>query len=312
MEKFKSITVILLLAIGSFAVSGTTFARNPMRITTEENIISVYTGDNVLMRYHHRDVPFKPYVQQLFTPSGINILRDAPSDHLHHHALMFAVAVDGVNFWEEQQAPGRQAHRSFADMKIGKRDNVPDAGFMEHLDWINPRGQELFLKESRTIEICLLDEFKAILLDWQSSLAVPFGKESVTLTGSHYFGLGMRFLESMDVGGKFHNAAGKAGEIVRGEERIVQAKWCVYTAAANGKPVTVAMFGHPDNLRHPTHWFTMTKPFAYLSATMNLYRESLTVKSGKPLVLRYAVTVWDNQVENEQIENVYNWWINSK
>ena len=86
MEKFKSITVILLLAIGFFAVSNTTFAENPMRITTEENIISVYTGDSVLLRYHYRDVPFKPYVQQLFSPRGVNVLRDAPADHLHHHA----------------------------------------------------------------------------------------------------------------------------------------------------------------------------------------------------------------------------------
>lgn len=312
MEKFKSVTIILFWVIGFFAVSDTAFAENPMRITTEENIISVYTGDNVLMKYRYQNVPFKPYVQQLFTPSGMNILRDAPSDHLHHHALMFAVAVDSVNFWEEQQAPGRQVHQLFAEVKIGKRNNVPNACFIEQLDWINPRSQELLLKESRTIEICQLEEFKATLLNWQSTLAVPSGKEAMTLTGSHYFGLGMRFLESMDAGGKFLNAAGKAGEIVRGDERLVQAKWCAYNAEANGKPVMIAMFGHPDNLRHPTHWFTMTKPFAYLSATMNLHKDPLNVTSNKPLVLRYAVAVWDNRVENDRIEKVYNWWVNSK
>jgi len=312
MEKCRSITIILLLAIGFFAVSDTTFAENPMRITTEENIISVHTGDSVLMRYHYRDVPFKPCVQQLFSPRGVNVLRDAPADHLHHHALMFAVAVDGVNFWEEQQAPGRQVHRSFAEVKIGKRNNVPDAGFTERLDWVNPGSQELLLKEHRTIKVCQLNDFKATLLSWQSSVAVPSGKESVTLTGSHYFGLGMRFLKSMDVGGQFRNAEGKTGDVVRGDERLVRARWCSYTAGANGKSVTVTMFGHPDNLRHPTQWFTMTKPFAYLSATLNLHREPLKVTSDKPLVLRYAVVVWDNRVENEQIENVYNWWVKNK
>ena len=312
MEKFKSITIILLLAIGFLAVSDTTFAENPMRITTEENIISVYTGDSVLMRYHYRDVPFKPCVQQLFSPRGVNVLRDAPADHQHHHALMFAVAVDGVNFWEEQQAPGRQVHRSFAEVKIGKRNNVPDAGFAEQLDWVNPRSQELLLKEHRTIKVCQLNDFKATLLSWQSRFVVPSGKESVTLSGSHYFGLGMRFLKSMDVGGQFRNAEGKTGDVVRGDERLVQARWCSYTAEANGKPVTVTMLGHPDNLRHQTQWFTMTKPFAYLSATLNLHREPLKVTSDKPLVLRYAVVVWDNRVENEQIENVYNWWVNNK
>jgi hypothetical protein len=72
------------------------------------------------------------------------------------------------------------------------------------------------------------------------------------------------------------------------------------------------MFGHPDNLRHPTQWFTMTEPFAYLSATLNLHREPLKVLSGKPLALRYAVAVWDNRAENEQIVNAYKWWVNSK
>jgi len=312
MENFKSITIILLLAVVFLAISDTTFAENPMRITTEENIISVHTGDSVLLRYHYRDVPFKPCVQQLFSPRGVNVLRDAPADHLHHHALMFAVAVDGVDFWEEQQAPGRQVHRCFTDTRIDELVDVPLAGFTEQLDWVNPRNLELLLKEHRTIKVCQLNDFKATLLSWQSSFSVPSGKESATLTGSHYFGLGMRFLESMDVGGQFRNAEGKTGDVVRGDERLVQARWCAYTAEANGKPVTVAMFGHPDNLRHPTQWFTMTKPFAYLSATLNLHREPLKVTSDRPLVLCYAVVLWDNRVENEQIENVYNWWVNNK
>jgi len=331
MEKFKSITIILLLAISFLAISNMTFAENSTKITLEEDIVSVYADQRVLLRYHYENVPFKPYVQELFSPSGINVLRDAPADHLHHHALMFAVAVDGVNFWEEQQAPdcdcrgqapGRQVHRYFTETRIGKHIDVPIACFTEQLDWVNPGSQELLLKEFRTIEVCRLNKFKATLLNWQSILAVPSGKESVTLTGSHYFGLGMRFLESMDVGGQFNNSEGKIGDVVRGDERLVQARWCSYSAKANGTPVTVAMFGHRDNLRHPTQWFTMTKPFAYLSATLNLHREPLKVTSDKPLVLRYAVVVWDNRIEprpvkdgrgeNEQIEKVYNWWVNRK
>jgi len=312
MEKFKSITIILLLAVGFLAVSDTTFAENPMRITMEEDIVSVYADQRVLLRYRYEDVPFKPYVQQLFSPRGFNVLRDAPADHLHHHALMFAVAVDGVDFWEEQQAPGRQVHRCFTDTRIDKRVDVPLAGFTEQLDWVNPRSRELLLKEHRTIKVCQLNDFKATFLSWQSSFAVPSGKESATLTGSHYFGLGMRFLKSMDTGGQFRNAEGKSGDVVRGDERLVQARWCAYTAGANGKPVTVAMFGHPDNLRHPTQWFTMTKPFAYLSATLNLHKEPLKVTSDRPLTLRYAVVVWDNRVENEQIEKLYNWWVKNK
>ena len=64
--------------------------------------------------YRVDGVPFKPYVEKLFTPSGTNILRDAPSDHLHHHGLMFAVRVNGINFWEEKPDSGKQEHVSVA------------------------------------------------------------------------------------------------------------------------------------------------------------------------------------------------------
>jgi hypothetical protein len=166
------------------------------------------------------------------------------------------------------------------------------------------------LKEQRTIIVCQPKNFNATVLIWQSRFAAPAGKESVTLSGSHYFGLGMRFLQSMDTGGQFRNSEGNAGEVVRGDERIVRADWCAYTAKASGKIVTVAMFGHPDNLRHPTHWFTMSKPFAYLSATLNLHRKPLKILADKPLDLHYAVVVWDNRIGKKQVQEVYDWWNN--
>ncbi len=129
----------------------------------------------------------------------------------------------------------------------------------------------------------------------------------MTLSGSHYFGLGMRFLESMDKIGWFRNADDRPGEVVRGDERLVQSAWCAYSAEANGKPVTVAMFDHPHNPR-PAMWFTMAKPFAYLSATLNLHEQPLIVSSGEPLLLRYGVALWDGRISSESIDRFYHRW----
>jgi len=311
MENSKSITGIILLAIGFLAVSNPAIAKKPMRITTEENVVSVYAGDNVLLRYRYENVPFKPYVQQLFSPRGINVLRDAPSDHLHHHSLMFAVAVDGVNFWEEHLQPGQQKHLSFTvHIHMGKTGSNTKylTGFSENLEWINPRSGDVLLKELRTIKGRRFKEFEANILTWESKLSVPTGKESVTLTGSRYFGLGMRFTKSMDVRGEFRDAFGNSGVKETNDE---QSRWCSYTASANGKLVTIAMFDDPNNPRHPARWFTMEKPFAYLSATLNLHREPLKIEAGKPLVLRYGVAVWDGRVESNRIEKLCRKW-NSK
>jgi len=310
MERFERNTVISWFS-AALLISGVlqpNLEAKGMRVATDRDIVSITTGERILMRYRYKDVPYKPYVDQLFSPSGMNILLDAPPDHLHHHGLMYAVTVNGVNFWEEQQAPGRQVHLRFGDVKVDSRSDAPFAGFSEQLDWKNPQSGELLLAEERCIEASCLTEPKVTLLTWQSAFKPAEGKESVTLTGSHYHGLGLRFIRSMDATGKFRNADGKPGKVFRGDERLVRSRWCAYTAKAEGKTVTVAMFDHPKNERHPATWFTMTKPFAYLSATLNLHEQPLKVVSGKPLVLRYAVAIWDGQAETDEIESVYKSW----
>jgi hypothetical protein len=286
---------------------------NPMRIILDAKNIAIYNKDQIVLRYRYDDVPFKPYAQELYTPGGINILRDAPHDHLHHHALMYAVTVDGVNFWEEQQASGRQAHKSLGENKIGKRDDIARAGFTEKIDWLNPRTKEVLLMEERTIEAAVMTEEGATLVNWTARFSLPEGKESVTIGGAHYHGLGMRFPESMDKDkeGKFFNASGEAGKVYRGDERLVRANWCAYSARAEGKPVTIAMFDHPDNLRHPATWFTMKKPFAYLSATMEVYNKPYVLMGQGELVLRYGVIVWDGTTGPNKIEKTYKNWVST-
>jgi len=296
-----------ILVLGMVAY-GSKLATRPLRIVVDANSVLACSGDAVLLQYQYRDVPFKPYVKELFTPSGLNVLLDAPKDHLHHHALMFAVAAEGVNFWEETPTAGRQEHGGFTDMVVAEHGAEPSAGFTELVHWIDSTGREV-LTEHRTIEVCQVNKPGATVLTWRSELAVPKGKESLALTGAHYFGLGMRFLRSMDGVGEFCNADGKDGTVFRGEEKLMRSKWCAYTATADGKLVTVAMLGHPVNPRHPTMWFTMNKPFAYLSATLALHEEPLKVTADEPLALRYGVALWDGQVQTEQIDKLYVRWV---
>jgi len=301
MDRHKNsvVSFVLLAALLIPGLADLASAGSPARTVTEPNVISVFEGERILMRYRYGDVPYKPCVDRLFSPGGVQILLDAPHDHLHHHALMYAITVNGVNFWEEHNAPGRQALRSI-DTSTDSRGDAPSAGISQQLDWVNPRTGELLLKEQRTIRACSPAGFRATLLMWQSKLAPAKAGKSVTLTGSHYQGLGLRFVRSMDANGEFRNADGKPGKVYRGDERLVRSRWCAYTAKVDGKEVTVAMFDHPDNER--------TRPFAYLSATQALHEQPLKVNSGKPLELNYAVALWDGKTDTEQIEKLYKSW----
>ena len=70
-----------------------------LQIVRQGAILSIADGDRLLLQYQCTPNPRKSYVKQLCSPAGVNVLRDSPHDHKHHHALMFAVGVDGVDFW---------------------------------------------------------------------------------------------------------------------------------------------------------------------------------------------------------------------
>jgi len=289
--------VALAVLIAGFPAHG----RDALEITRDRSVVKVAAGDRPVVEYQYVQRPRKPYLKALYSPGGVNVLRDAPADHLHHHSLMFAVAVDGVDFWSENEKCGYEKHVRLADTSCRRRDGVAWCTLAHRIDWLGPDAKTLIAKERRTVEVCRMGDPAASVVVWSTSLAAPPGKESVTLTGSPYFGLGMRFVQSMDTGGRFVNADGATG--VEGTN-AVRSRWCAYAAAADGKPVTVAMFDCPRNARHPATWFTMDSHFAYLAATLGLDRRPLVIEAAKPLELRYAVALWDGQVEPAQIEKL--------
>ena len=300
---------LLAAALLASACWQTVRAEAPLRVVVDANSIWIEAGESPVLQYRYGDVPFKPYVKELCTPGGLNVLLDAPHDHLHHHGLMFAVAVDGVNFWEETPTAGRQVQRSpLATILQGKDQGGPGAGFCTGPSWTTATGSLVGLSEARTIKACRMGEPEATVVTWQSECRAIRPRAALTLSGSHYFGLGMRFVRSMD-GGEFFNADGKEGTVFRGEERLVRSDWCAYAAAIEGKPVTVAMFDDPNNPRHPATWFTMAEPFAYLSATLRLHEEPLLVTFDRPLRLRYGVALWDGRPDSEAIETLYGRWV---
>jgi hypothetical protein len=293
--------------VGRGSPTGTAAAN--LRIAQDTSTVSVLDGERPILRYRYADIPMKPYIDQLFSPAGVQVLRDSPRDHKHHHALMFALAVEGVNFWEERVAQsGKQGHTSLIGVTASDNGNGR-AGFIQELEWVAPASDRPLLLERRLIDVLRASDLNATLVDWRCRLQTPPGKDSMTLSGEHYFGLGMRFVASMDEGGRFFNADDKPGEIVRGDERLTPTKWCAFTAKADGKPVTVAIFDHPQNPRYPARMFTMAKPFAYLSATRNEWKEPLVVKADKPLELCYGVALWDGEVDRAVVEKLYQRWL---
>lgn len=270
---------------------------------------SISLGDGGRIVYQVRSSPFKCYVAQLRTPAGIDVLEDAPSDHLHHHGLMLALGVDDVDFWDESDPAqcGTQNPQtiqfSLPTLSLGEVGELK-----QKVSWENPRGESLLLEE-RTVRAARAGEGAPTLLTWRSILSLVDGRPPARLWGQHYFGLGMRFHPDAKGNGAFFNDGEHAGTVVAGDERLTPARWVAFSTTIGEKPVTVAMFDHPLNPRSPANFFTMCHPFAYLTATSNLHVQERILRPGEQWDLRYGVAAWDGHVAAEEIEKVYGGWL---
>ena len=304
--------VPLLVATVWLAASLATAAAFEVRQT--ETGVTVASGGQTILEYCHVASPKKPYVKRLATPRGIQILRDSPHDHKHHHALMFAIAAGGTGFWEEGPKGGIQTPQG--PVTVSQSPSGSSVNLVQSLQWF-PSGDEkqggagtadrMILEERRTITVHAVPGVR--LLTWRSRLAVPKREPArpVMLTGSHYYGLGLRFVESMDRAGQFVHSEGKDTVVVRGTEQVTPGRWCAYQATANGAPVTVALFDSPKNPR-PARFFTMTQPFSYLSVTFNVWKEPMTLTSDTPLEFRWGVALWDGSIDASHIETLARHW----
>jgi hypothetical protein len=273
---------------------------------SDNGIATITWNGKAVLTYRYGDAPPKPYVKELCTPGGTQILRDSPFDHVHHRGLMYGLFLNGADFWMETPEAGRQVN---TEMKIST--SAADPGLSrcrleEKVQWI--LAGKTLADEQRTIDVWAGADLPATLLTWRLQLSPAKGVDKLTVTGSHYDGLGMRFLTTMDKVAKFQNATGKDGEVVRGTERVVKAKWCAVTSPPD-KPVTVAAFDCPENVRQPAGMFTMSDPFTYLSATPNVWNNPLDLAQGEKLDLTYGVAVWDGAIDAAAIESLYARWL---
>lgn len=278
-----------------------------LQITADPDTLTVHRAARPIAQYRYGDAPFKPYLKELYTPAGRNVLLDSPHDHVHHHGLMFALEIEGVDYWGETQTPacGIQQHTALTDLDLQPQT----ACFNQTIKWIAPKAARPTAVEQRTIRLHSLKDEDVTLLTWSTRLHPAPDRPNLTITGRHYFGLGMRFVRAMDRTGAFFNSDNNPGKVVRGDERLTPSRWCAYSAEIDGKPVTVAMFDLPANPRHPATWFTMKDPFAYVAATLALNEQPLTLNAGSTLDLTYGVALWDGATDASAIEALYKKWV---
>jgi methane monooxygenase PmoA-like len=260
-----------------------------------------YRGHKVMV-YAFDPQQFKPYVKELYTLKGDNLLRDAPHDHLHHHGLMYAIKVNGINFWEEISGSGvEKVIQTSTPLLTSEKANgatLSQASLSQVIHWLAPQDAFLpnftpvaLLIEHRTLTLAIDPGQQEVALRWKSQFEVGNKTNTVTLTGANYHGLGIRFRQDLDALAA-HSLAGARPDLANNRQDVSPAPWAAVSFDAPNRPATIILTGASSNARGQPTFFSMLTPFAYVSATQRLDKEPLVYHTGDKFELNYLVLLY--------------------
>ena len=251
------------------------------------------------MVYAFNPQQFKPYVKALNTLEGYGVLRDSPADHLHHHALMYGIVVNGINFWEETAGCGVEKVVESPPPVLGSTlGGLPQARITQLLYWVAPQDAFLpnsnapsLLIEQRTLLLTVDPAKRETALHWQSAFEVGTRTNLVTLSGANYHGLGMRFLKDLDSLAAHLAPEGRL-DLSNNRQDVSPHPWEAVIFEVPARPATIALFSAGTRAHADDHYFAMRTPFAYVSATQNLDRAPLIYHQGDHFEVNFLITLY--------------------
>jgi len=240
----------------------------------DEQVRVLIDGKLLTVLNFKKDEP-KVYLYPVIGPTGAGVTRDyvmrdnalerenKRQDH-HHHRSMWTAYGDvrirdfdrpGYDFWAE---PRDRKIPPQVLTRIIRMVGGPVFGRIEvEIEWRTPEGQRVFTEDrtytffagssdQRVIDVRNVFKF--------NDMDVKFGdtKEGGILS--------LRLAVTMDERGikqpqELHGQmTNSKGGVAAKECWGKAAEWCDYVGPLEGKTVGVAVFDHPKNFRHPTHW----------------------------------------------------------
>ena len=285
-----------------------------VKLTKLADRVRVEVGGQLFTEYVFGDGASRSYCYPILAPDGTPLTRDFPmkkdtgedTDHPWHRSLWFAHSMmNGVDFWNEgtgdvgrsPKDKGRSEHESFVEVKSGTVGMIH-----AKTRWVAPDGK-LIATDDRTLRFGSAPDGRYI--DFEISVhALPdtplvFGdnKDGTMATRLAQWMTMPHKVKGVETGGTGHivNAKGDVDGKVWG----TRADWCDYHAAHGGKTYGVAIFDHPETLRHPTWWMARdyglfgANPFGwhdYETAFKNEpHKGDYTVPAGGTLTQRYRL-----------------------
>jgi hypothetical protein len=258
----------------------------------------------------------RPVLFPLHGPHGLTLTRSwpvgpkapgDPDDHPHHESFWFAHGdVNGHDFW---------APRHGERIEQTSLDHVADGRIEGSCRWLAPNGS-VVCTDRRVLTFAAEGDDRII-------------DHAITITASHgllVFGdtkegtMALRVRPELNVAqakggppatGHYLNDSGDRDAAAWGKP----AAWVDLSGRLEGKPVGIACFDHPANLRHPTCWHARdyglfaANPFGlhdFTAAAKGAGRFELP--PGKSLTLRHRWLLHTGDAETARVADRYAAW----
>ncbi|MFM7207300.1 MAG: PmoA family protein [Planctomycetaceae bacterium] len=273
----------------------------------------------------------KPILFPVLGPGGTPMTRSWPMredvageahDHPHHESIWFTHGlVNGVDFWTSHPKAGkaeRQAGHRIEQIEVLRAEGGREGVIEARHRWVTAENATVCTDTTRLV---FGGDAGTRTIDYQITIHADHGSVTFGDTKEGMMGirtrtpLQLRDLDgSVGAAGRCVNSEGQRDAAVWGKA----ARWVDYWGPVEGRTVGVAIFDHPANLRHPTHWhardygLVAANPFGLHDFTGAPQGSGdHTIPAGGSLTLRYLFVFHEGDAEAAGIEGRWRTWAGS-
>jgi hypothetical protein len=298
-------------ATGTTAESTTQATR--IRISTSAQCVDVFFDERLFTSLRTEEKN-KPFLFPVYGPNQVQMTRqwpmensglNEPVDHPHHKGVWFSHIINGIDFWTEKQGIVQ-----LQTVEVSEPDEIKT---MSH--WIRKQDKSIVLSDQTCYRFGGDDQSRWIdvAITWVAS----HGDVVFEDTKEGTFAIRVPFTFQFDAAhirnnpqsiGKARNNSGQTGSAIWGQP----AKWVVYQGMIEQQNYSIAIFDHPENLRHPTTWHARdyglfaANPFGlhdFQKTPPGQGEHRLT--AGQSMHLRYRLLLIAGSPQDQLIENWY-------
>lgn len=280
-----------------------------VELTAKDGEIEVRIGGELFTRYLSTET--KPILYPVLGPGQVPMTRGFPmeekegeaNDHPHHQSIWLGHEVNGMDFWANRDGIIRHDLISELDRE--------SAMFRARSVWLKREDESVVCTQLATYRFGGDERARWIDVDFRidadrGDLTFDDTKEGVFAIRSHP---DLRLSPDPKRGvekvfGNAINSEGVSGKDVWGKS----ARWVSYWGQVDGKPVGFAIFDHPDNFRHPTHWhareygLVAANPFGLHHFTgAEKGAGAYTLKENESILFRYRVLFYSGKHKDANV-----------